>query len=239
MIGVAMTSRKTSKENSTAFIRVDSLSKTFTEGGNERIVLDGASAQFGRGEFVAVVGKSGTGKSTLLNIISGIDRADAGSVWVDGQELTALDDHARTLFRRNHIGFIFQFYNLISTLTVWENVILPLELAGIAARRIRSQAEPLLEAVGLADRYKTFPEQLSGGEQQRVAIARALAPDPLLVLADEPTGNLDEETGRTVLALLDRLTRQAGKNLIMVTHSREAACLGDRTFYLRERKLVE
>ena len=156
MIGAAMNSI-TGKEKSVAYIRLDSLSKTFKEGGNERTVLDRASAQFKRGEFVAVVGKSGTGKSTLLNIISGIDRADAGSVWVDGQELTALDDHACTLFRRNHIGFIFQFYNLIPTLTVWENVVLPLELAGLDARRIRSQAEPLLEAVGPRGPAQEFP----------------------------------------------------------------------------------
>jgi putative ABC transport system ATP-binding protein len=153
---------------------------------------------------------------------------------LNGRELTALDDHQRTLFRRHNIGFIFQFYNLIPTLSVWENLILPLELNGFQTRQIPARAGPLLEAVGLLDRRNTFPDRLSGGEQQRIAIARALVHDPLLVLADEPTGNLDEETGRQVLTLLDRLTRQAGKNLILVTHSPEAATYADRILHLRE-----
>jgi putative ABC transport system ATP-binding protein len=175
----------------------------------------------------------------LLNLISGIDRADGGRIWLDGQELTALDERQRTIFRRQNIGFVFQFFNLITTLTTLENVILPLELNGLNAQAARLRAEPLLEAVGLSDRLDTFPDRLSGGEQQRVAIARALIHDPLLVLADEPTGNLDEETGRQVLALLDRLTRQAGKNLILVTHSVEAGSYADRILYLKDGKLVE
>jgi putative ABC transport system ATP-binding protein len=186
-----------------------------------------------------VLGKSGSGKSTLLNLISGIDRADRGRIWLGAQELTALDDQARTLLRREKIGFIFQFFNLIPTLTVLENITLPLELNGVKPHAARRQVEPLLEAVGLLDRARAFPDRLSGGEQQRVAIARALAHDPWLVLADEPTGNLDEETGRLVLALLDRLTRQAGKNLIMVTHSAEAAAYADRRLRLRDGKLFE
>ena len=197
------------------------------------------SVTFAQGEFVAILGKSGSGKSTLLNLISGIDQADGGSVWLDGQDLTALGENQRTLFRRRKIGFIFQFFNLIPTLTVMENVVLPLELNGATVEDARRQAGLMLEAVGLLDRAQTFPDRLSGGEQQRVAIARALVHDPLLVLADEPTGNLDEETGRQVLELLDRLTRQAGKNLIMVTHSNEAAALADRVLHLREGKLVE
>jgi putative ABC transport system ATP-binding protein len=220
------------------FIRLEGLSKGFEEGGQVRSVLQDASAAFARGESVAILGKSGSGKSTLLNLISGIDRADHGEIWVKGESLTALDEHQRTLFRRRNIGFIFQFFNLIPTLTVWENVILPLELAGVAHGEIRRRAEPLLEAVGLLDRRNTFPDRLSGGEQQRVAIARALVHDPLLVLADEPTGNLDEDTGRQVMALLDRLTRQAGKNLILVTHSQEAAAYADRILTLRDGKLL-
>jgi putative ABC transport system ATP-binding protein len=203
-----------------------------------RMVLQDAAADLARGEFVAVLGKSGSGKSTLLNLISGIDMVDQGDVWVDGQELTALNERQRTLFRRNQIGFIFQFFNLIPTLTVWENVILPLELAGADGEQGQKRAEALLEAVGLSDRHDTFPDRLSGGEQQRVAIARALVHDPLLVLADEPTGNLDEETGKQVMDLLDRLTRQNGKNLILVTHSSEAAAYADRVLTLRDGKLL-
>jgi putative ABC transport system ATP-binding protein len=187
---------------------------------------------------VAILGKSGSGKSTLLNLISGIDLVDGGRIWVDGQSLTDFDERQRTLYRRQNIGFVFQFFNLIPTLTVWENVVLPLELAGVPSGEIERRAESLLESVGLLDRRETFPDRLSGGEQQRVAIARALVHDPLLVLADEPTGNLDEETGRQVMSLLDRLTRQNGKNLILVTHSAEAAAYADRVLTLRDGTLV-
>jgi putative ABC transport system ATP-binding protein len=221
------------------FIRLEDLSKSYQEGSRTRVVLRQASASFSKGEFVAILGKSGSGKSTLLNLISGIDLVDRGAVWLNGQNLTNLDEQRRTLFRRHNIGFIFQFFNLIPTLTVLENVVLPAELSGMSPEPARRQAEPLLDAVGLLDRSNTFPDRLSGGEQQRVAIARALVNDPLLVLADEPTGNLDEETGKQVLTLLDRLTRQAGKNLILVTHSRDAASYADRVLFLREGKLLE
>ena len=220
------------------FIRLVDLSKAYREGERQRIVLQKASAEFATGEFVALLGRSGCGKSTLLNLVSGIDRPDAGQVWVGAQELTAMSEGARTLFRRHQIGFIFQFFNLIPILTVLENVTLPLELGGATLKTARAAAEPLLDAVGLLDRAQTYPDRLSGGEQQRVAIARALAHDPLIVLADEPTGNLDEESGQVVLALLDRLTRQAGKNLLMVTHSPEAAAYADRVLHLHEGKLV-
>jgi len=220
------------------FVRLEGLTKGFQEGNRLRTVLRKADAEFARGEFVAILGKSGSGKSTLLNLISGIDLVDHGDIWVNGQQLTTLNERQRTLFRRQNIGFIFQFFNLIPTLTVWENVILPLELAGLDNGKAHRRAEALLESVGLLDRRDTFPDRLSGGEQQRVAIARALVHDPLLVLADEPTGNLDEETGRQVMALLDRLTRQNGKNLILVTHSNEAAAYADRVLTLRDGKLV-
>jgi putative ABC transport system ATP-binding protein len=219
------------------FIRLENLSKSYQEGEHTRVVLQDVNATFSKGEFVAILGKSGTGKSTLLNLISGIDRADGGVVWLNGQNLTALDERQRTLFRRHNIGFVFQFFNLIPTLTVWENVVLPLELKGSTNGQVRHRTESLLVAVGLLDRRQTFPDRLSGGEQQRVAIARALVHDPLLVLADEPTGNIDEETGQQVLALLDRLTRQAGKNLILVTHSPDAAAYADRILYLRDGQL--
>jgi putative ABC transport system ATP-binding protein len=210
-----------------SFLRLEGLSKGFEE-----------DADFERGESVAILGQSGSGKSTLLNLISGIDLVDAGDIWFSGQRLTALNERQRTLFRRQNIGFVFQFFNLIPTLTVWENVSLPLELAGADNGEAHDRVETLLDAVGLLDRRDTFPDRLSGGEQQRVAIARALVHDPLLVLADEPTGNLDEATGRQVMALLDRLTRQNGKNLILVTHSNEAASYADRVLTLRDGKLL-
>ena len=221
------------------FVRIDKLSKSFQEGDQVRQVLNGCSLTMAKGEFVAIIGKSGTGKSTLLNLISGIDQADSGVIYLDNQSLTALDEHQRTLFRRHKIGFIFQFFNLIPTLTVMENVTLPLELAGVSLPAARDRAEELLRDVGLGDRLDTFPDRLSGGEQQRVAIARALVHDPILVLADEPTGNLDEETGAQVLALLNKLTRQVGKNLVMVTHSHENAVHADRIIELCDGSFVD
>jgi putative ABC transport system ATP-binding protein len=225
--------------HASCFICLQNLSKSYQEGDRNRLVLKDASAEIDQGEYTAILGKSGSGKSTLLNLISGIDLVDSGEIWIGGRELTSLSERDRTLFRRRYIGFIFQFFNLIPTLTVLENVALPLELKREGQKTARARAEEILREVGLADRGQTFPEHLSGGEQQRVAIARALVHDPLLVLADEPTGNLDEETGWQVLALLDRLTRQAGKNLILVTHSREAADQADRILYLREGQLID
>jgi putative ABC transport system ATP-binding protein len=221
------------------FIQIDNVSKSFLEGSLRRDVLKNASATIAKGEFVGILGQSGSGKSTLLNVISGIDYPENGTIWVDDQNLTFMDEHDRTIFRRNHIGFIFQFFNLIPTLTVWENVLLPLELSGKADENGINQAESMLKAVDLYHRRDTFPDRLSGGEQQRIAIARALVHDPLLVLADEPTGNLDEETGKQVLELLDRLTRKQGKNLIMVTHSVEAASYADRLLTLRDGRFFE
>jgi len=221
------------------FVRIDKLFKSFQEGDQVRQVLNGCSLTMAKGEFVAIIGKSGTGKSTLLNLISGIDQADSGTIYLGNQPLTALDEHRRTLFRRHEIGFIFQFFNLIPTLTVLENATLPLELTGVSLTAAQDRAKELLRDVGLGDRLDTFPDRLSGGEQQRVAIARALVHDPILVLADEPTGNLDEETGAQVLALLNKLTRQVGKNLIMVTHSHENTVHADRVIELREGCFVE
>jgi len=221
------------------FIYLDNLWKQFYEGNQKREVLRGTGATFGKGEFIAILGKSGSGKSTLLNVISGIDEPDSGDIQINGQLLTQLDEYQRTIFRREKIGFVFQFFNLIPTLTVLENVSLPLELVGAELGEAVRKATQILDEVGLSDRLNTFPERLSGGEQQRVAIARALVHDPLVVLADEPTGNLDESTGKQVLATLDKLTRQAGKNLIMVTHSRENAIFADRLYELQAGCLVK
>lgn len=222
----------------TAFLRFHDLTKSYYEGEQQRIVLQNAHAEFQHGEMTAIIGKSGSGKSTLLNLISGIDAPDSGQIWVDGRDLAALPERERTLFRRANIGFIFQFFNLIPTLTVGENISLPLELNRFPRAQAQKKAKDLLDSVGLVDRWATFPEKLSGGEQQRVALARALVHDPLLILADEPTGNLDEETGAQVMSLLAKLTREQDRTLLMVTHSAEAASYADRVLHLSHGQLV-
>ena len=230
-----------SGENPTSNERVVELravSKGYREGERRHEVFVDVDATILRGEIVVLVGRSGSGKSTLLNLVSGIDLPDDGDVLVEGRAINRMTERERTLFRRDRIGFIFQFFNLIPTLTVIENLLLPLELAGRGADD-RDAAIALLDRVGLADRQSSYPDRLSGGEQQRVAVARALVNDPWLVLADEPTGNLDLETGRSVLDLLDTLIRGAGKTMIMVTHSREVVGLADRMVTLRDGRLVE
>jgi putative ABC transport system ATP-binding protein len=215
------------------------LSKFYREGDGERVVLRDAGATLGLGEIGVLIGRSGSGKSTVLNLISGIDRPSEGTVRVNGTDLTALDEGARTRFRREHIGFIFQFFNLIPLLTVEENLFLPLELLGRADSRGRAHALALLARVGLADRARAYPDRLSGGEQQRVAVARALVHDPALVLADEPTGNLDADAAKVVLDLLDGLARELGKTVVMATHSREVIGVADRVFLIQQGQLVE
>jgi len=222
----------------TAFLRFHDLTKSYFEGDVRRVVLQNAHAEFQPGEVTAILGRSGSGKSTLLNLISGIDAPDGGQIWVDGRDLTSLLERDRTLFRRASIGFIFQFYNLIPTLTVGENVTLPLELNRLPRQEAQEKARDLLTAVGLIDRLDTFPDKLSGGEQQRVAIARALVHDPILILADEPTGNLDDETGTQVMSLLTRLARERDRTLLMVTHSPEAAANADRVLRLSHGELI-
>jgi putative ABC transport system ATP-binding protein len=218
-----------------ALVRLDRVTKDYSEGRELRHVLTDASLEVGEGEFVAIRGRSGSGKSTVLNLVAGIDRPSSGEIYVAGTALSQLGSRERTLLRRDHIGFVFQFFNLIPTLSVLENVLLPAELSGRDESR---RAADLLERVGLADRAASFPDRLSGGEQQRVAIARALVRDPRLVLADEPTGNLDDATGATVMGLLDALTRRAGKTLLLATHSREVAALADRVVTIDAGRLV-
>jgi putative ABC transport system ATP-binding protein len=222
-----------------ASVELRSVSKAFEEGGQRREVLCDLSLTVGPGEVVALVGRSGSGKSTLLNVIAGIDQPTAGTIAVDGELVSALSERERTLFRRRRLGFVFQAFNLLPTLTVEENVLLPLELVGRASEAgARDQVTRLLAAVGLADRARAFPDRLSGGEQQRVAVARALAHDPGLVLADEPTGALDGQTGQSVLELLLGLARDRRRSVILVTHSREVARAADRVLVLDSGRLV-
>ncbi len=220
-------------------VTIRGLSKVYEEGGRQRVVFRDLDASVERDEVIVLLGRSGSGKSTLLNLISGIDLPTAGEVTVDNVALTALSETERTLFRRRHIGFVFQFFNLVSTLTVEENLLLPLELNGMLDETGRAFALELLHTVGLADRAASYADRLSGGEQQRVAIARALVHKPLLLLADEPTGNLDRDTGQQTLGLLQRLTREFHATLVMVSHSAEAASLADRVFNIEGGRLLQ
>jgi putative ABC transport system ATP-binding protein len=219
-------------------IRLDRVSKSYEEGTEVRSVLRETSATVEAREFVAIRGRSGSGKSTLLNLLAGLDLPTAGDVFVEGTCVNRLSPHERTVFRRDRLGFVFQFFNLIPTLTVIENVQLPAELFGTTPAAASARALGLLEAVGLRDRAHQFPDRLSGGEQQRAAIARALVQDPRLVLADEPTGNLDDATSQVVLDLLDRFTRKAGRTLVLVTHSREVAERADRVLTIEDGHLT-
>jgi putative ABC transport system ATP-binding protein len=217
-----------------AALAISELVKSFDEAGKRREVLRGASMTVGAGELVALVGRSGSGKSTLLNLVAGIDRPSSGRISINDVEVSALSERERSLFRRRHIGFVFQFFNLIPTLTVEENVRLPLELGRAAAGADRARVRELLGAVGLGDRPSAFPDQLSGGEQQRVAIARALVHRPALLLADEPTGALDSETGDHVLQLLIELGRGGRTTVLLVTHSEQVAGAADRTLLVED-----
>jgi len=219
-----------------ALVQFDRVTKDYSEGQELRHVLKDAELSVSEGEVVAIRGRSGSGKSTVLNLVAGIDQPTSGEIVFGEAVLGRLSPRERTLLRRDQMGFVFQFFNLIPTLSVLENVLLPAELAGLRGQRRR--ALELLERVGLSDRLGTFPDRLSGGEQQRVAIARALVRDPRLVLADEPTGNLDDATGASVLELLDSVTRRSGKTLLLATHSREVAALADRELTIEGGRLV-
>jgi putative ABC transport system ATP-binding protein len=219
-------------------IRLEALTKAYRQGERVRRVLDGADGRFVEGEVAAIRGRSGSGKTTLLNLLAGLDVPDSGRIMVDGQDLAAMTPRQRTLFRRETIGIVFQFFNLIPTLTVSENVLLPAELAGRMNSEVDRHAQSLLGQVGLDGRQEDMPDRLSGGEQQRVAIARALVMTPRLVLADEPTGNLDQVIGDEIMQLLLSLTRSEGRTLILVTHSHHLAERADRVLTIENGKLV-
>jgi ABC-type lipoprotein export system ATPase subunit len=215
-------------------LRCIDVSKSYSQGGNEITALAGISLDIPKGQFAIVMGPSGSGKSTLLHLMGGLDRPTRGDVLVDQRLISQMTDDEVTLFRRTKIGFIFQFFNLMPSLTALENVTLPLFLDGRAKDDADARAKTLLGKVGLEKRIGHLPEEMSGGEIQRLAIARALAFDPPILLADEPTGNLDSKTGEAILALLRRIQLEDGCTIVMVTHSKEAAQYGERIIQLRD-----
>lgn len=219
-------------------LRLKGVTKHFDEGGKRIDILEDVNAEIYSGELVSLLGKSGSGKTTLLNIISGIESPDRGEILIGETSLTDMTEEALTLFRRSHIGLIFQFFHLIPTLTVIENVTLPVELNGLKRADCRQKAAGLLERVNLLQRSDSYPDVLSGGEQQRVAIARALINDPDLILADEPTGNLDEDTAGEVLSLLLNLVREEGKTMIIATHSIDITKYSDAVYTIHNGRLV-
>ena len=218
-------------------IQLREVSKTVTSGDQPLTILHSLTLDIPGGQFLAVVGPSGSGKSTLLGLIAGLDAPTSGSVLIDGVDITGLDEDALARLRGEKIGFVFQFFHLIPSLTALENVSVPMEIAGSADARRR--AEALLEEVGLTGRAHHYPSQLSGGEQQRVALARALANAPPIVLADEPTGNLDTATGRHILELLRDIHRTRGATVILVTHDADLAAIADSRLILRDGRVVE
>ena len=218
-------------------IRCIDVRKIYRQGENDVTALAGVSLDIAKGSFVTVMGPSGSGKSTLLHLIGGLDRPSSGELLIDNRLLGQMIDDEVTLFRRTKIGFVFQFYNLLPTLTALENVTLPFVLDGVSKGEADRKAQLLLEKVGLEQRKHHLPEELSGGEIQRVAMARGLAFDPPILLADEPTGNLDSKSGDAILLLLRKINQQQGCTVVMVTHSQEAASYGDRIIFLRDGKV--
>lgn len=219
-----------------AILQTQNLKKVYGTGPNAVHALDGIDLSVEKGEFVAVVGTSGSGKSTLLHMLGGLDRPTSGKVFVDGKDIFSLKEEALTIFRRRKIGFVFQSYNLVPVLNVFENVVLPIELDG---KKIdRSFVQNILETLGLVDRQNALPSQLSGGQQQRVAIARALASSPAIILADEPTGNLDSRTSQDVLSLLKVTSQKFSQTIVMITHNEEIAQMADRIIRIEDGKIV-
>ena len=217
-------------------VRLEAIRKVYGRRGNAVLALDGVTIGFERSRFTAVMGPSGSGKSTLLNVAAGLDRPTSGSVALDGTELTAMTEAALTRLRRERIGFMFQAFNLLPALTVYQNITLPARLAG--RRPDRARATRVIELIGLGDRRDARPTELSGGEQQRVAVGRALVSEPAVIFADEPTGSLDTATGREVLALLRGSVHEHGRTVVMVTHDPTAASYADRVVFLADGRFV-
>ncbi len=224
-------------EQKRAVVRLENITKDYPSGAGPVRVVNNVSFEINEGEFIIMLGQSGSGKTTLLNIISALSSPTSGRVFIGKSEITALSDEEQTRFRAEHIGLVFQFFNLFPALTVQENVEVGLALKTKDQRLLEERSSKYLELVGLGDMMKKYPSQLSGGQQQRVAVARALAMEPRLLLADEPTGNLDAETSDEIWALLQDLNRRTGTTIIAVTHWTGASALGDRTIYLRSGKV--
>jgi putative ABC transport system ATP-binding protein len=220
----------------TKILNVQQLSKTYTSGSKKLQILDDISFSIAQGDTFSIVGPSGSGKTTLLGLCAGLDRVDQGTIELCGQELATLDEDERALLRNKKVGFIFQDFQLLSTLTALENVSVPLELQG--SKNAQSTAMELLQKVGLSDRYDHYPSQLSGGEQQRVALARAFSNAPEILFADEPTGNLDEETGQKVIKLLFDLNKEMGTTLVIVTHDLDLARMTHKMLRLKGGRIV-
>ncbi|MBQ9863335.1 MAG: ABC transporter ATP-binding protein [Lachnospiraceae bacterium] len=212
------------------------LKKVYGQGESEVKALDGVNLEVKKGEFVAIVGTSGSGKSTLLHMLGGLDRPTSGSVIVDGKDIFSLKDDALTIFRRRKIGFVFQAYNLVPVLNVYENIVLPMELDG--EKIDKEYVDEIIDTLMLTSKKESLPNQLSGGQQQRVAIARALAFRPAIILADEPTGNLDSKTGQDVLSLLKVSAEKFSQTIVMITHNDEIAQLADRIIRIEDGKIV-
>lgn len=223
----------------TAIIESVGLNKVYSMGNVEVEVLKDINLEIKEGEFVSIMGPSGSGKSTLLYLIGGLDKPSSGTIRIKGREIAGLKDDEESRLRRQEIGFIFQFYNLIPNLNVEENIMLPILLDGKKMKDYRKELDSILDIVGLSDRRRHTPRELSGGQQQRVAIARALINQPDIILADEPTGNLDSKTGAEVLDLLAKINKENGKTIIQVTHSREAADYGQRIIHVKDGKVSE
>ncbi len=218
-------------------IVAEALEKTYSEGATPVAALRGVSLSLERGDFVALTGPSGCGKSTLLHLCGAMDRPSRGTLTIEGRDVGGLNDDALTKMRRDRIGFVFQFFNLLPTLTIGDNIALPCLLAGLSARTAESRAADLAARVGIGHRLKHYPQQVSGGEAQRAAIARALVHQPALLIADEPTGNLDSANGATVLALLAELNRDLGVTMLLATHAAEVAAAAGRTLRMRDGRL--
>ena len=217
-------------------LQTKALKKYYGSGETEVRALDGVDLSVENGEFVAIVGTSGSGKSTLLHMLGGLDRPTSGTVTVDGQELFALKDEELTIFRRRKIGFVFQSYNLVPVLSVYDNIVLPIQLDG--GRVDEAYVDQVIEALGLEQKLDRLPNQLSGGQQQRVAIARALATKPAILLADEPTGNLDSRTSQDVLSLMKTTGQKFAQTMVMITHNEEIAQLADRIVHIEDGRIV-